>query len=146
MPRAIDHQVAPLHDGGRAGSAPPEGADARDQLGKGERLAEVVIGAQFQPVDPVLDVGGRGEHQDAAGRAVAHQPAANPVAVHGRQVAVEHNHVVVGAGRALQGGRAVVDHVDGETRVAQALADPVGQRDVILHDQYSHIQIVRPPG
>ena len=146
VPRAIDHQVAPLHDRGRAGTAPPEGADARDQLGEGERLAEVVIRAQLQPVDPVLDVRGRGQHQDAAGRAVAHQPAADPVAVHGRQVAVEHDHVVVGAGRALQGCRAVVDHVDGETRVAQTLADPVGQRDVILHDQHSHLHIVRLPG
>jgi hypothetical protein len=34
--------------------------------------------------------------------------------VHGRQVAVEHDHVVAGAGRALHGCRAVVDHVDGE--------------------------------
>ena len=72
--------------------------------------------------------------------------AADPVAVHGRQVAVEHDHVVVGAGRALQGCRAVVDHVDGETGVAQTLADPVGQRDVILHDQHSHLHIVRLPG
>ena len=116
VPRAIDHQVAPLHDRGRAGSASAQGADARDQLVEGERLAEVVVRAQLQPVDPILDVGGRGEHQDAAGRAVAHQLAADLVAVHGRQVAVEHDHVVVGAGRALQGCRAVVDHVDGETR------------------------------
>jgi len=122
--------------------APPEGADARDQLVEGERLAEVVVRAQLQPVDPILDVGGRGEHQDAAGRAVAHQPAADPVAVHGRQVAVEHDHVVVGAGCALQGCRAVVDHVHGETRVAQALADPVGQRDVIFHNQHPHVHIL----
>ena len=47
---------------------------------------------------------------------------------------VEHDHVVVGARRALQGCRAVVDHVDSETRVAQTLTDPVGQRNVILHD------------
>ena len=113
---------------------------------EGERLAEVVVRAQLQPVDPVLDVRGRGQHQDAAGRAVAHQPAADPVAVHGRQVAVEHDHVVVGAGRALQGCRAVVDHVDGETGIAQALADPVGQRDVILHHQHPHLHIVRLPG
>ena len=49
VPGAIDHQVAPLHDRGRAGPAPPEGADACDQLAEGERLAEVVIGAQLQP-------------------------------------------------------------------------------------------------
>jgi hypothetical protein len=64
---------------------------------------------QLQPVGPVLDAGGSGEDQDAAGRAVAHQPAADAVAVHGRRVAVEDDHVVAGAGHALQGCRAVVD-------------------------------------
>ena len=72
--------------------------------------------------------------------------AADPVAVHGRQVSVEDDDVVVGADRAVQGCCAVVDHVDGETGVAQALADPVSQRDVILHDQHSHLHIVRLPG
>ena len=134
-----------MHDRGRAGTAPPQGADARDQLAEGERLAEVVIRAQLQPVDPVLDVRGRGQHQDAAGRAVADQRAADAVAVHGRQVAIEDDHVVVGTGRALQGRRAVVDHVDGESGVAQTLADPVGQRNVILHHQYPHVHIVRLP-
>jgi hypothetical protein len=67
-------------------------------------------------------------------------------AARGRQVAVEDDHVVAGAGRALQGGRAVVDHVDGETGVAQALADPVGQRNVILYDQHPHMDIVRLAG
>jgi hypothetical protein len=144
--RAIDHQVATLHDGRRAGSASPEGADARDQLVERERLAEVVVCAELEPVDPVVDVGGRRQHQDADGRAVAHQPAADLVAVHGRQIAVEHDDVVVGTGRALQSCRAVVDHVDGETGVAQTLADPVGQRDVVLHDQDSHLLIVRRRG
>ena len=142
MPRAIDHQVAPLHDRGRAGSAPPQGADARDQLVEGERLAEVVIRAQLQPVDPIIDVRGRGEHQDAAGRAVAHQPAADPVAVHGRQVTIEHDHVVLSTCRALQSCRPVVDHVDREPGIAQTLADPIGQHNVILHDQDSHRHIL----
>jgi hypothetical protein len=138
MPRAIDHQVPPLHDGRRAGSAPTQSTDARDQLVKRERLAQVVVRAQFQPVNPIVDVGGRGQHQDAAGRAVPHQPAADPVAVHGRQVTIEHDHVVGGTGCALQGRRSVVDHIDGEPGVAQALADPVRQDHVILHDQDSH--------
>jgi hypothetical protein len=62
-----------------------------------------------------------------------------------RQVPVEDDHVVAGAGRALQGGRAVVDHVDGETGVTQALADPVSQRNMILHDQHPHPHIMRLP-
>jgi hypothetical protein len=41
------------------------------------------------------------------------------------------------------GGRAVVDNIHGETRVTQTLADPVGQRNVILHDQHPHLHSVR---
>ncbi len=50
MPRERPRQCPverPLHYGGRAGSAPPEGADARDQLVEGERLAEVVLQAEL---------------------------------------------------------------------------------------------------
>ena len=144
MPGAIDHQVAPLHDRGGPGDAAAQGADARDELVERERLAQVVVRAELQPVDPILDLGGGGEHQDAAGGAVAHQLAADAVAVHGRQVTVEDDHVVVDGGRALQGCRAVVDDVDGEPGVAQALADPVGQRDVILDNEYPHVHILHP--
>jgi hypothetical protein len=45
------------------------------------------------------------------------------------------------AGRALFAARR-----DGETGVAQALADPVGQGNVILYDQHPHVQIVRLAG
>jgi hypothetical protein len=62
--------------------------------------------------------------------------------VHGRQVAIEDDHVVVGAGRVVQGSCAVVHHVDGEPCITQALADPVGQRDVVFHDEHSHVPIV----
>ena len=62
--------------------------------------------------------------------------------MHGRQVAVEDDDVVVRAGRAPQGRIAVVDDVDGEPGVAQPLADPVGQPDVIFHDQDSHVHML----
>ena len=95
VPRAIDDQVAPPHDRRAIRVARRPRARMRaTSSAKANGLPQVVIRAQFQPVDPVLDVGGRGEHQDAARRAVAHQPAADPVTVHGRQVAVEHDHVV----------------------------------------------------
>jgi hypothetical protein len=94
-------------------------ANPRDQLVERKRLAEIVIGAELQPVDPIIDVRGRGEHQDAARRAVAHEPSADLVAVHARQVAIEHDHVVVDARRALDRRRAVVDHVDGEHGVGR---------------------------
>ncbi len=36
--------------------------------------------------------------------------------------------------------------VDGETGVARALADPVGQRNVILHDRHPHLHSMRRAG
>ena len=79
----------------------------------------------LSPARPRSSLGGK----SAAGREAG---PADAIAVHSRQVAVEDDHVVVGAGRALQGCRAVVDHVDGKTGV--------------LHDQDSHLHIVRQPG
>ena len=55
---------------------------------------------------------------------------------HGRQVAVEDEHVVVGIRRALQCCSAVVHHIAGAPGVAQTLADPLGQPNVILHDPH----------
>ena len=67
------------------------------------------------------------------------------VAVYGWQVAVEHDHVVFRSRGSLQRCPAVVDHIDGESGVTQTLADPVGQRDVILHNEHAHIHILHRP-
>jgi hypothetical protein len=64
--------------------------------------------------------------------------------VHRGQVTVQHDHVVVGVDRAIQRRAAVIDDIDGQARVAQPLADAVGQRNVVLDDQHSHPLIVPP--
>jgi hypothetical protein len=66
--------------------------------------------------------------------------------MHSRQIPVEDDDVVVDHGRALEGGRAVVNDVDGHARIAQTLADAFRQRSVVLHDQHSHTAIVHPIG
>lgn len=45
------------------------------------RLGQVVVGTQLEPVDPVLDASGRGEHEHPARAASGHQAAADLVAV-----------------------------------------------------------------
>ena len=74
-----------------------ERLDPGDHLGEVERLGEVIIGAQAETLDPVLDRTGRGEHQDPARRALGGQGAADLVAVGAGEVAVQHHHA---AGRA----------------------------------------------
>jgi hypothetical protein len=67
------------------------------------------------------------------------------VTVDTRQIAVKHDYVVVGPRSALHRVRTVIHNIDSEPRVAQALADPVSQRNVILHYQHSHALIVPTP-
>ena len=64
--------------------------------------------------------------------------AADTVAMHGRQVSVEDDDVVVGGGRALQRCRAVVHGVHGHPGLAQPLSDPAGQRRMVLDHQHPH--------
>ena len=63
-----------------------------------------------------------------------------------REIPVQDDDVVVDHGRALEGGCALVNHIDGHARIAQALADALRQRSVVFHDQHSHTAIVHPIG
>ena len=101
-----------------AGSAPDPG----DELGEDEWLAEVVVCAELQPVNPVLDLGGGGEHEDPG--AGAGEGPTHLVTVHDRQVAVEHDDVICRLRGRLEGGRAVVHRVHGHPRLTQSLSDP----------------------
>ena len=109
---------------------------AGDELGEHERLAEVVVRAQLQAVDPVIDLRGGGEHEDP--RAGAGERPAHLVTVHHRQVAVEHDHVIGRLRGGLQCRRAVVHGVDGHPRLTQPLSDPAGKRRMVLDHQHPH--------
>ena len=86
----------------RAAGAAGERADAGDELGPVERLGQVVVGAEREPVDEVVDAVGGGEHQDLGLALVGRQAAADLVAVQLGQVAVEHDDVVVDDARLEQ--------------------------------------------
>ena len=69
--------------------------------------------------------------------------AADLVAVYAGQVAVEHEHVVVGEREVRERVVAVERDVDGHALAAQARSDRLGQLDVILDQQYSHRPLQR---
>jgi hypothetical protein len=138
--RARSTVRSPRHTIGGADGARRPSAHPRDQLVEGERLGQVVVGAELQPIDPVIDARGRGEHQDPG--AAPGERAADLVAVHHRQVPVEHDHVVGGEAGLGQGGRAVVGDVHRQAGVAQSLGDLPGQRDVVFGHQHPHHTIV----
>src|SRR5258708_3472336 len=88
---ADDQAVA---DTGRRLS-PRQGADPGQQLGEGEGLGQVVVGAGVQPRDPVLDRGPGGQHQDRRLDSLGANLAANLESVHPRQHHVPDDQVVV---------------------------------------------------
>ena len=126
------------------GARRDEGPDPGDELGESERLAEVVVRAELQPVDPVLDFCGGGEHEDAGSG--AGESATDLVAVYDGQVAVEHDHVIGRRGGGVEGGRAVVQRVYGHPRLAQSLSDLARQRRMVLDHQHPHRPSMRPSG
>ena len=72
-----------------------EGAQAREELGEGERLYEVVVGAHVEAGDPVLDGVARSQHEHGRPDAPATETPASLEAVEPGKHDVEHDRVVV---------------------------------------------------
>jgi hypothetical protein len=130
----------------RGGPVRPAGqrANPGDQLGQGERLGQVVVGAQLQTGHPVGEVAGGGQHQDAGQRAAGDQPAADLVAVYAGQLPVEQQHVVVVDGEALQAARGRVQLGHRAARTvdllgARPLRMPVGRVEPDELERLPHV-------
>src|SRR5690606_38943119 len=102
----------PQHRGRGGGGPAAERPHPGDELGEGERFGQVVVGAQGQTLDPVVDAGRGGEHEHPHDVAGGDQFPDQLVTVHTGQVAVEDHHVVPGEGGLLVALLAVVGHVD----------------------------------
>ena len=97
----VDHELAELERRLRVGArvqAPQHGVDARHELGRRERLDDVVVGAQAQPDDAVGLLAARGQQDDRRAVAVVLAHAAHHLEpIDAGQHEVEHDEV----GRAL---------------------------------------------
>ena len=113
-------------------------ADPRDQHGERERLGQVVVGAEPEPVDQILILRRAGQHQHPAAAAGGDEPRAHLIAMDGRQVAIEHDHVVIVDQRARQARLAVQRDIDRHPRLAQAGGDRLGQFLVVLDHKHPH--------
>src|SRR6185312_4798707 len=133
---------------GAVAGAAQQRADAREQLLERERLRQVVVGAGVEPLDPVLDLRARGQHQDRNLAALAAQRPRDLEPVDARHQHVEHHRVglrlvlealerlrpVLGqldlvalelerAPQRLPDGPLVVDHQDLHRRIVAAEAE-----------------------
>jgi hypothetical protein len=110
-----------------------------------ERLGHVVVGAEGQPLDPVGDGAAGGEHEHPGQRALGGKLAAQLVAGHAGQVAVEHDHVVAGDRGLLVPVHPVVRDVDRHALAAQPPGHRVGQSGLVLHHQHPHASSLPEP-
>src|SRR5262245_31309155 len=124
---------------GRAASAPKEDAHAREEFLEGERLAQVVVGAEIEARDLVAHgVPGREhEHGHAQAFLADRLEHAEPVAL--GQHDVEHDEI---PGRAVDGtldpGGSVAGDLDGMPFLLEALADEARDLSVVLDHQNPH--------
>ena len=135
----VEHEVTVDQQRGDGGlGAAKERADTGDEVGEGERLGQIIVGAQPEALHPIVDCGRGREHEHPATGTGGDDRGAYLVAVQAGQVPVEHDHVVGRRESLLQSGRAVEGDVDGHLRPAQADADCFGELLIVFDHQYAH--------
>src|SRR5581483_7944797 len=146
-PRLVDDQFAAAIAGellirGRA-AAPEDRLDPQDQLTGAERLRHVVVGAEFEPADPVFLGAFRGQYQDRRGR---RELAGNLLARDVGQPEVENDQVRRRAsGQAYRLGTRSRRQYD-QARTFQIGPDKVPQLPLILDYQHGRgHRLSQPP-
>ena len=95
MGRRVKLESTGLQDvGALDGASPGEGAEAREELGEGEGLDEVVVRADIQTTNPIFDSTACGQQQDRRPVACRAEVATQGKAVTIRQHDVEDKHVM----------------------------------------------------
>ena len=138
-PCGVELELGVAQNRGPARAGPPgEGLDPGHELGEAEGLGQVVVGAERQAVDHVLERPRRGQHQDPGLGPLTPHGAAHVVTVHARQIAVEHEHVVADHARLDQRLLAVGSQIHGHPLAPQATGDRVRKSKLVLGDQHTH--------
>jgi hypothetical protein len=118
--------------------APRERADAGFEFLQRERFGHVVIGAEIEAGDALLDAVGRGQDQHRYGRAACTQPAQNLQPVQPRQAEVEDQQIELVRCQCRIGLGAAFDPIDRVARIAQRAQQAVGEHVVVFGDQDAH--------
>jgi hypothetical protein len=122
----------------RNGRPSLERAEPGEELAGGERLRQVVVGAEAEATNPVPDLSGGGQHQDPGRPVPLDQLDAHLVAMDRGQIAVKDHRVVVHDGRLVERGAAVVREIDGHSFAAEPPRYDLGEVCFIFYDQDAH--------
>ncbi|MCY1361660.1 hypothetical protein D9M69_483320 [compost metagenome] len=136
---AVEHQRAALQARVRAAAAAPDQRQqACFQLGDGEGLGQVVVGAEVEAAHAFVErvLRGQDQHRGAV-VAPAHRLEHGQPVLAG-QAQVEHDRVVFLGLQPCLGLQAVGDVLDHEAALLQCAGDPACQFDFILHQQDAH--------
>jgi hypothetical protein len=106
------------------------------QLGNAERLAQVIVRAQFQPHHPVKLAGARGQHQyRRVTRGVGADCPAHLQPVHAGQHHIQHDQIKRPAARLFQSAQAISRTGHNQPKVFQMQANQLGNIGGIFHHQ-----------
>ena len=114
---------------------PQQRAHPREQLLALERLDEVVVGADVEPLHARVQRVARGQHEDRRVVLVAAQLAGDLDAVHARQAEVEDDEIRQERLRVVQRLGAVVGELDVVALHAQRALEDLGDLLIVLDDE-----------
>ena len=133
----LDHAVAE-HRPTLPALAPYDRAQAREQFAGLERLDQIVVGAEIEAANPLLDAVPRGHDQDRQLVAALTQAAEHRKAVPPRQTEIEQQGLIGHGGRAGECRRAVAHPVDRMAGIAQGLLGRRAEHGIVLDQQDPH--------
>ena len=135
----IDHEIAGLdHRLGVALGAAHDRMDARNQFVLVEGLGHVVVGADAETLDLVLDAGEAGEDQNGCFDLGDPKLLEHVVTGHVGQVKVEQDNVVIVEFSEIDAFFPEVRRIDVETLGFQHQLDRLRDGAVIFYQQYAH--------
>ena len=119
--------------------APRQRIDARQQLGEGEGLHEIVVAADVESVDAIVNAAQRGEEDDR------HLVTDRPQRTHQRQTveagkhAIDDQDVVGFAHRLGKTIASIVQGLDDMALLGEAVGDVGGGFGIVFDDQDAHL-------
>ncbi len=128
-----EHQPRRIH----GAAAPDQRADARHQLGEGERLHQVVVGAAVEAEHAVLHRVARRQHQHRRFQAALTQRGEDLEAAAAGQAEIEQNHVEGLGGDAEEGALPRPLHHHVEFLALEPFAEGVGNFLFVLDDEHA---------
>ena len=137
--RPVDRDIADdEHRRGIASGSPYERAKACHELGDGERLRQIIVGAKVERLDAIVDGVERGQNQNRRTRPRLPQILQKRPAAALRHHQVEHDRIVGDFVEHELRFVPIRSDVDGKVRLVERTAQCAGQIGLILDDEHSH--------